>query len=132
MDCTNSGPLSEPQVGHDLLELAVFFFELAQPAPLRGAHTRVLLGPHLFDTGVQLRLLQRKAIRALVTLLLHDMLLARCGPSSCRSFCYRTVQSLLCRSCQMSTNRVHAAMRSPADVPAVPELLATSWSIAAS
>lgn len=62
MDCTNSGPLSEPQVGHDLLELAVFFFELAQPVQLRRAHTRVLLAPHLFDTGVQLRLLQRKAI----------------------------------------------------------------------
>lgn len=41
----------------------------------------------------QLRLLERKGDLILSELaLLHDMLPARFGPSSCRSFCYRTVR----------------------------------------
>jgi hypothetical protein len=94
--------LVQAQLGHDLLELAVLFFELAQPTQLRWPHACVLLAPHiegriayahlaahLLDAGAQFRLLERKGNLILSELaLLHDMLLARFGPSSCRSFCY--------------------------------------------
>jgi len=92
----------QAQVGHDLLELAVFFFELAQPTQFGRPHTRILLAPHvegcvadahlaayLLNTGAQFRLLQRKGDLILCEFaLLHDMLLAHNGPSSCRSFCF--------------------------------------------
>lgn len=51
------------------------------------------LATHLLNARAQLGLLQRKGDLILSELaLLHDMLLAQIGPSSCRSFCYLTVR----------------------------------------
>jgi len=97
---------SQAQIGHDLLELAVLFLELAQTMRLGRPHARVLLASHvegciadahlathLLNACAQLGLLQRKGDLILRELaLLHDMLPAQIGPSSCRSFCYRTVR----------------------------------------
>ena len=97
----------QAQIGHDLLELAVFFLQLAKAAQFGRTDTAVTLLPNvegrladahlatdLLDTGTQLSFSEGKGDSLLGEFaFLHDMLLPTWGVHHAGFLCSRTVRN---------------------------------------
>src|ERR1022692_2222388 len=91
--------LVQTQISHNVLQLAILFFQLSQPPQFRRTQVLVLLAPqikgrlanthlpaHLIHRRAQLRLLQRKGDLVFAELApLHDMTSFSSNQKSCRN-----------------------------------------------